>query len=175
MEFEILHAIQTIRTDALDMFMMYYSALGDNGLIWIILAIGLLAFPKTRFMGKVSLLAIFFEIIAVTFTLKPLINRARPCMIETIQSPLVEACYTTPSFPSGHTACAFAMAVAIFCINKTWGTIALLAAALMGFTRLYLFVHFPTDILGSIIVGSLCGYLAFRLYNRYLTLKGEAH
>ena len=175
MEFEILHMIQTLRTDELDMFMMYYTALGDNGLIWIFLAIGLLAFPKTRFMGKVSLFAIFLEIIAVTFTLKPLINRLRPCMIETIQAPLVEACYTTPSFPSGHTACAFAMAIAIFCINKTWGTIALLAAALMGFTRLYLFVHFPSDVLGSIIVGSLCGYLAFRLYDRYLTLKGETH
>lgn len=172
MEIDILHAIQSIRSTSLDQFMMWYTTLGDSGLIWIFLAVGLIAFPKTRFMGKVSLFALLLEVIAVT-TLKLLIDRVRPCMIDTLHTPLIEACYTSPSFPSGHTAASFAVAVAIFCINKTWGSIALMAAALMGFTRLYLFVHYPTDILGGIVVGGLCGYLAYRLYNRYLTLKNE--
>ena len=71
MEFEILHAIQTIRTTTLDNIMVYYTTLGDYGLIWIFLAMGLIAIRPTRFMGKVSMLALLFEVGIVTFTLKP--------------------------------------------------------------------------------------------------------
>ena len=176
MEFDILYAIQSIRSEWLDHFMLYYTTLGDSGLIWIFLAIGLIAFPATRFMGKVGLLALMIEVAVVTFTLKPLIERVRPCAIEAIQNPLVtNGCFTDPSFPSGHTASSFAVAFAIFCCNKKWGALALAAAALMGFSRLYLFVHFPSDVIAGAVIGSFCGYLAWRLYDRYATLKGEAH
>ncbi len=174
MEFEILHAIQGIRNETLDIFMAWYTTIGDHGLIWIFLSIGLLAFAKTRFLGKVCLLSLLLEVLAVTFTLKPLIDRVRPCMTEALQAPLAQACYTNPSFPSGHTAAAFAVAAAILCVNKTWGMIALMSAALMGFTRLYFFVHFPSDVLAGAIVGSLCGYLAYRIYSRYDALKNQA-
>lgn len=173
MEFDILYAIQSIRTPWLDDLMMYYTTLGDSGLIWLFLAIGLIAFPATRFMGKVSLLSLLFEVGIVTFTLKPLIDRVRPCAIETLQSPIVEACYTDPSFPSGHTASSFAVAFAIFCCNKKWGALALAAATLMGFTRLYLFVHFPSDVIAGAVIGAFCGYLAWRLYDRYVKIKGS--
>ena len=175
MEFEILHAIQTIRTTTLDNIMVYYTTLGDYGLIWIFLAMGLIAIRSTRFMGKVSMLALLFEVGIVTFTLKPLVDRVRPCFVEAIQSPLLEMAYTDPSFPSGHAASSFAVATAIFCCNKKWGVLALLAAALMGFTRLYLFVHYPTDVLAGAVIGALCGYLAWRMYDRYATVKGVTH
>lgn len=171
MEFEILHAIQSIRSEWLDNFMLYYTTLGDSGLIWLFLAMGLMALPATRFMGKVSMLSLLFEVGIVTFALKPLIDRARPCTIEAIQNPVINGCFPDPSFPSGHTASAFAVAFAIFCCNKKWGSLALAAAALMGFSRLYLFVHFPSDVIAGAVIGSFCGYLAWRLYDRYVKIK----
>ncbi len=169
MEFQILHAIQSMRTEALDMFMLYYSTLGNHGLIWIFLSIGMIAFPATRLIGKTAILSLIFEVTAVTFTIKPIVDRVRPCIIEAIQSPLLVL--DSPSFPSGHTASSFAVAMVIFCFNRTWGTVALLAAALMGFTRLYLFVHFPSDVIVGALIGILCGYVAYRLYSRFEAQK----
>jgi undecaprenyl-diphosphatase len=156
MEFDILYAIQSIRTPWLDDLMMYYTTLGDSGLIWVFLAIGLIAFPATRFMGKVSLLSLLFEVGIVTFTLKPLIDRIRPCAIETLQSPIVEACYTDPSFPSGHTASSFAAASMICFEYPGFALPAFFLAVSIAFSRLYLRVHYPSDVLAGAFLGATC-------------------
>ena len=174
MEFAILHAIQSLRSPELDIAMVFFSHLGDHGLIWIAMAFGLLAFEKTRLIGKVTAMSIIVEIITVTLLLKPLINRVRPCAYETLSDPLVSVCYTDPSFPSGHTAVAFAFASALFFMNRRWGLVALLCAALMGFTRLYMFVHFPSDVAAGAVIGTVIGFICYRLYQRYEALKKQS-
>lgn len=171
MDFTILHAIQTLRNPDLDIAMVFISHLGDHGLIWIAMAFGLLAFEKTRLMGKVVAMSIIVEVITVTLLLKPLVDRARPCILESLSNPLVETCYTDPSFPSGHTAVAFAFASALFCMNRRWGTLALLGAAIMGFSRLYMFVHFPSDVAAAAVIGTIIGVMCYRLYLRYEAQK----
>lgn len=69
------------------------------------------------------------------------------------------------SFPSGHTSSAFAAAAALFCQNKRLGIPALVLAAFIGFTRLYLYVHFPTDVLAGILLGLMLGAAASALVN----------
>ena len=64
------------------------------------------------------------------------------------------------SFPSGHTSSAFAAAVSIFLTNKKAGIMALILAVLIAFSRMYFFVHFPTDILGGILTGVICAKIA---------------
>ena len=76
------------------------------------------------------------------------------------------ACLTDHSFPSGHTAAAFAAAVALFACHRKAGTIALFLAFLMGFSRLYLFVHYPTDVLAGALLGVLFGLIGYRLSNK---------
>ncbi|MFA6414503.1 MAG: phosphatase PAP2 family protein [Candidatus Paceibacterota bacterium] len=78
-----------------------------------------------------------------------------------INSPLAE---NFQSFPSGHTIFFFALATVIYCFNRTWGTVALVAAALVGLSRIYVGVHWPTDVLAGALLGALTGWAVYRFY-----------
>ena len=158
MEFMILDAIQTLRTPWLDGFMVFVSSLGNKGAVWIALAVVLLAFPKYRRLGAVVACALVLDLVACNLVLKPLVARPRPCDINTALDSLIARPHGW-SFPSGHTAASFAAASALwFGKSRLWIPCGILAA-LIAFSRLYLYVHFPTDVLGGAVVGILCGAL----------------
>lgn len=159
MEIRILDMIQGLRTPVGDQVMCFITSLGNSGMIWIALGILLLLIPRTRKSGLVVLAALVLDLILCNGILKHLFARVRPCDVNTAIQLLIPrpADY---SFPSGHTAAAFAATSALFFAGekKLWKP-ALILAVLIAFSRLYLYVHYPTDILGGMLIGTACGYM----------------
>lgn len=152
MELEILYAIQNIRTDFLDVVMKTITALGNGGIFWIAIGLVMLCFKKTRKCGLNLLLAMGLTYVLGNLILKNVFARVRPYKVaEGITLMIKEP--SEFSFPSGHTMSSFAAATSIFLYFKKPGIAALVLAALIGFSRMYVFVHYPTDILGGIVVG----------------------
>jgi len=159
MDFNILNFIQSnFKNELLDTVMPLISGLADNGIIWIIIFAVIMLLPKYRKYGAVLFYAILLDIIICNGILKPLIHRIRPYDINVAVSLLIDA-PKDYSFPSGHTAISFASATALLWINKKWGSAAFVLAILIGFSRLYLYVHFVSDVVFGAIVGILCGIL----------------
>lgn len=155
---------ENLRTEWLTPVMTVITRLGNLGFIWILLCITLLCFKKTRWAGAAGLLALVFSLALNNVFLKRAFARTRP--YEVVEGlVLLTKKATDFSFPSGHTASSFAAATAICCTLKgsraRW--LALAFAALMGFTRLYIGIHYPTDVICGALSGALCGYAAFRL------------
>ena len=162
MDILLLAAAQRLRAPWLDRVMPAVTHLADNGLIWIVVAAALLAFRRTRRGGVMLALALIIDLIFCNGVLKPLFHRVRPFDV----NPAVELLIARPtdySFPSGHTAVSFAAATVIWPLNRKWGVAAFALAALIALSRLYLYVHYPSDILGGALAGALFGYAAIRL------------
>ncbi len=155
-EFDILDWIQTWHTPVLDQIMLFLSFLGDKGGFWIMLTALFLLRKSTRTTGFVMMAALVIDVIVCNGILKPLIARPRPCSFVDIA--LLVPRPSDLSFPSGHTAASFAVAMALYFSQSRLARPALLLAALIGLSRLYLYVHFPTDILGGIVVGMVAAY-----------------
>lgn len=165
MDFEILYRIQEMHTAFLNPLMVAVSALGNNGIVWILTAAVLLFFKKTRKCGMLMLISMAVCFIVGNLGIKNLVQRPRPCQID----PSVSLLIPVPgeySFPSGHTLHGFAAAVTVFLHNKKAGIAALLLAALIAFSRMYLFVHFPTDILGGMILGSAVALIVYGIFRK---------
>lgn len=159
MEIQILDWIQGLHIPFLDKAMCFITSLGNAGVIWIVLAFVLIMLPKTRKSGIIVMSALVLDVILCNGILKNLFARVRPCDVNTAVQLLVSR-PTDYSFPSGHTAASFAAVSALFFAGekKLWKP-ALVLAVLIAFSRLYLYVHYPTDILGGIVVGVACGYV----------------
>ena len=158
MEIDILNYIQTLRTPIGDVLMPFISSLGNGGFVWIVLDIALIIIPKTRKTGIVVAFAIILDVLLCNGLLKPLVARIRPCNVVKNINMLIPI-PSDFSFPSGHTAVAFAVTSALyFCKNKIWIPSALLSL-LIAFSRMYLYVHYPSDILGGVVLGVLVGKL----------------
>ncbi len=167
-EIGILDGIQEIfRSPFLDMLMPRITFLGDSGWFWILLALLLLCYRPTRKIGATMGLALIFSLLVVNLTLKPLVARVRPYDTNTLIKLLVEAPLDF-SFPSGHSQASFAAASALFYWNKKSGAAALVLAALIAFSRLYLYVHYPSDVLLGSLLGVLLGLLAYKIMKRLL-------
>ena len=165
-EINLLDQIQQhLANDFLNALVPRISSLGDEGLIWIALSILLLLFPKTRKAGLASGIALLFMLITGNMILKPLVARLRPFTVNTAVELLIPP-PTDFSFPSGHTYASFASASAIFRNNRKIGIPALILASLIAFSRLYLYVHYPTDVLFGILFGILAGWIGNLISNR---------
>lgn len=158
-ELGILDFIQShLRSDVLDFIMPLITKLGDGGILWICLSLILLLFRKTRRMGIVMAVSLALEVLCCNVILKPFVARTRPCDMNTAVQLLVPR-PSDYSFPSGHTGAAFAAASALFFSkNRIWIPTVILAA-LIGFTRLYLYVHYPSDVLAGALLGIMLGCL----------------
>ncbi len=161
LDFEILFFIKDhIRNSFLDVIVPFYTNLGNDGIIWIVFGIVLLIPKKTRKCGIMVLGALLVMLVVNNIILKNLIARSRPCatypeLVELVKIP------TSYSFPSGHTVSAMAVAFTVLSQHKKLGIVTLVMAFLMGLSRLYVGVHFPTDVYGGIIVGAA---IAFAVY-----------
>ena len=165
-ELMFLNLIQKIRFPLLDTIMVFITHLGDKGVIWIGLTTILIIYRKTRTLGLVMLLSIIIDLILCNGLLKPLIARPRPFVF----NPHINLLIAKPndySFPSGHTAASFtAVAALYFAGEKKLWKISCAVAVLIAFSRMYLYVHYPTDILGGIIVGIVSGLVGAYIIKR---------
>lgn len=154
-----------LRTEWLTPAILTITKLGNTGYIWIAISLILLCFRKTRMAGIAGIGSLLCSLLFTNIILKELIARPRPY---TVLEDLVSLIGTAGgySFPSGHTSSSFACASAVcFMLKKTdmkWRWLLIVLAAVMGFTRLYVGVHYPTDILGGVILGVLYGYAGFQ-------------
>lgn len=161
----ILLMIQdAVRQEWLTPLVTFYTHLGDNGMVWIMLCAVLLLFPKTRRAGVAGCTALCFSLLCTNCFLKPLVSRTRPWLVVEGLIPLIQE-GDLRSFPSGHTSAAFAAGVALLrTLPKPRARAAILVlAALMGLSRLYVGVHYPSDVLGGVLVGTFCGWAGTRL------------
>ena len=163
----------------LDAVMPVITVLGDAGIFWMVIAAALLLFKKTRRVGLGMGIAMLMGLLLCNLTLKPLCQRPRPYdyqfdVFNKLIPLLIEQQHEF-SFPSGHTIASFEAAGVIALNNKKWGIPALILASLIAFSRLYLYVHYPTDVLVSVLLGLALAFvgnqLAHRVPDRYLLLK----
>ena len=157
MEIHILDMIQNLRTPIGDVVVPLITRLGDAGIIWIILTVLLLIIPKTRKTGVIMMAALLADVLLCNVVIKNLVARTRPFDVNTAVQLLV-AKPRDYSFPSGHTAASFASVTALYLAGA-----ALVLAVLIALSRLYLYVHYPTDIIGGVVFGSLSGYLGYKI------------
>ena len=164
---------ENLHCDFLDFLMPLITLLGDAGIFWIAVAVVLLFIPKYRKIGLSMGAALVIGLLVCNVTLKPLVQRIRPYDYQlehfgkTIAL-LIEAQHDF-SFPSGHTIASFEAATVLMIYNRKMGIPATVLAVLIAFSRLYLYVHYPTDVLASVVLGIGIAFLGC-----FLVSKGYA-
>ena len=167
MDVGVLMAVQDLRCSALDPLVQSYTSLGNYGALWLVLSGCLLCVERTRLAGVLAIAAMLLGLIWTNLILKPLVTRPRPWLHVEGLIPLIEE-WDPNSFPSGHTCAAFASAMMFWrAMPETWTWVKILTvsmAVLMGLSRLYVGVHYPSDILAGALVGFACAELVWRIY-----------
>ena len=181
-EFAFLDWLYQFRNPVMNAISIFFDYAGAHGEIWIAFTLLLLLFRRTRRAGFAMAVALVLYMAAGHFFLKPLFARPRPCDLNTSITMLVARPHGH-SFPSGHTASGVAAAYALWLQNRKLGAPALVLAAFIAFTRLYLYVHFPTDVLGGAVLGIALGtaasafanYMANRKKKQQIVQKRSLH
>ena len=164
-EFAILNWIQAhLRGEFLDGFMPAFSRTADHGEIWILSAVLLMLKKGTRKAGASVGCALILNLISCNALLKPLIGRLRPFALNPVE--LLIPAPVDAAFPSGHTAAAFAVVAALKTAGCPLWKAALILSILMAFSRLYLYVHWPTDIAGGVVLGAAMGWLGAKIIHK---------
>ena len=164
----ILEWIQAnMQSGFMDIAMPLITLLSEDGIFWMVLATILLLFPKQRRSGLGMWFALAMGLIICNMILKPLVGRIRPYDFQELYNgvtiKLLISGLSDNTFPSGHTIAAFEASVALLCGNKKLGIPAVIMAVLVAFSRLYLYVHYPTDVFASIILGSILAVIGYWL------------
>ena len=168
-ELRILDFIQEhLKCGFLDWFMPTITLLGEDGIFWIAVAAVLLITKKYRKVGAMMGVALLLGFLVGNMTLKPLIGRVRPYDMPGVDIDLLVENLGDKSFPSGHTLACFEAAIVLMINDKRLGIPALISAILVGFSRLYLYVHYPTDVLAGAIIGAAFAVLACYIVNRVI-------
>lgn len=171
-DFRILDGIQeTFKSGFLDWFLPKVTMLGEKGWIYIVIAVVFLLIPRYRKWGWSLAFGLLFGLVFGNLIIKNAVGRVRPYDRISDFTLLVEP-LTDFSFPSGHTMAAFEFLAVVCCmpVNRVYKLLAVLFSLVMAFSRLYLYVHFPSDVLMGAILGTLfgmCGvFLAKRIYKK---------
>ncbi len=169
---------QNLQCGFLDFLMPLITLFGEGGIFWIACAALMLIFPKTRKTGLAMGIALLMGVIVCNMIMKPLFARERPYTYEIevlgkswsdflVHGKLLVDGLSDKSFPSGHTIASFEASVALLLNNKKLGIPAVILAVLISFSRLYLFVHYPTDVIAAVILGIGFAFLANWLVHKY--------
>ena len=155
----ILKKLAAKHTPLLNKILVPVTKSGNNGYIWFARCIPLLLLNKYRLTGFTVILAMIISGLTGEITIKHIVGRVRPCNRDFGKDLLIKhpAHY---SFPSGHTSSSFAVAMVMFFMLPALFIPVLLYACLMGFSRMYLLVHYPTDVIAGVFLGTLCGSVA---------------
>ena len=173
-EASIILWIQENLRGAMDGFWIFVTHLGDEGYLWIALGIVLLFWKKTRPIGITVLLSLLFDFLIINVTLKGLVARPRPFVVKETIVPLVGGVSPYRSFPSGHSGGSFAAMLALSkWVPKKIGIPAIVLATMVALSRLYVGVHYPTDILGGLVVGLVCSFAAHRIVKSVMRKREE--
>lgn len=170
-EFDILFYLQSLHNPILDKIMVNITTLGNLGAIWFIISIILMIIKRYRRYGVLLFVTLVLTGCMGSFVIKPLVARARPCDVFRDVDILIRH----PggfSFPSGHTYLSFAAATVIYFINKKLGILAFVFAAIIAFSRMYLFVHFPSDVVVGALLGVVVALFNISIY-KALQNKGK--
>ena len=163
MELALLDWLQThLRCGFLDAALPAVSWTCNHGEVWIVLAAALLAVRRTRRQGLAVSCALVLDLISCNVILKPLFGRVRPFAVNTAVE-LLTAAPLDASFPSGHTAASFAVVFALKASGSPLWKPALALACVIAFSRLYLYVHWPSEVLGGALLGAACGCAGAKL------------
>lgn len=162
---QILLFIQEhLRFTEINPAVIFITRLGDSGFIWIVLSIILLFPKKTRRAGILSLVALLGSLCITNFFLKNYVARVRPYEVIQGLNCLVEKAVDW-SFPSGHASAAFASAVVIYKSRpKRLGIPCMILAIAIALSRLYVGIHYPSDVICGVIIGTLIGLIVFWLF-----------
>ena len=173
-DFAILNFIQSFLTcPVMDSIMKFITHLGDEGIIWIIIAIILLIPKKTRRTGATVGVALILGLVLGNIVIKNIFGRMRPYTLENamVKMPIIGE-QSEFSFPSGHTRSSFEAAFVLLWADKRMGIPAMILASLIAFSRLYVYVHFPSDIIGGILLGLFNAWFATFIVEKFCNKFG---
>ena len=163
----LLFLQESVRNPILDNIMIFITSLGNGGMIWIAATIALLIPKKTRKAGVVSAVALLGSLIINNNIVKNIVQRPRP-FVTFADLQIIIPTPSEFSFPSGHTSSSFAAAAVFYRhLPKKLGIPSVILAGLIGFSRLYVGVHYPTDVIAGVLMGILLSYLAEYLVNLF--------
>lgn len=165
----LLFLQENIRTPLLTTILEFMTDLGNTGFIWIISSLLLMIFKKTRAVGVCALVSLLLSLLFTNLILKNIFQEPRPFVTYPEIIPLISHVPAASfAFPSGHASASFAAALLFYkYLYRPLGIAALLAAFLIAFSRLYLGVHYPMDILAGAAAGAFAAYLAPRIVKRF--------
>ncbi|MGN0468937.1 MAG: phosphatase PAP2 family protein [Acutalibacteraceae bacterium] len=178
-DLSIFEWVQSIQNPVLTAILKFVTTLGEGGIIFIALALVLICTKKYRKIGFAVIIALLVMEIGNNLILKELFARPRPFNLEgydwwneVYKYPDFVSKPTSYSFPSGHTSSAFAAAVAVLWYNRKIGIPTTIFAFIMGFSRIYVEVHYPTDVIAGILVGIVYALIGV-LITKFLYPKCE--
>lgn len=172
LDFYILDLIQNLKCPFLDFLIPRVTALGNGGMIWILMSLIMCINKKYRKTGITVLAALLTGFIICNIIIKPLAARPRPCWIDTSVPILIDV-PSDYSFPSGHALSSFIAAFVLLFSGNRFGYAAVVLAALIAFSRLYLYVHFPSDVLGGIFLAALISYVVLGVSNKKFRIRKD--
>lgn len=170
MDRAVLFFIQEhFHTPFTDAFFPLVTFLGEAGAVWILIALLFIGRKQERNKGIMLLAALVLTFLLGDCLLKNLIQRPRPFV--DMPAELLIPAPSSYSFPSGHSSSSFAAAVILYKIRRSWGIVAFCGAGLIAFSRVFLFVHYPTDVLAGTLLGILVGTTVWYGYRKFFSQK----
>ncbi|MCB2292789.1 phosphatase PAP2 family protein [Clostridium algoriphilum] len=166
----LLYVKNNMHGPIMDKVMVLSTYLGNQGMIWIMIAVLLMFSKNYRKIGFMALAALILSTILGEGILKHVVERIRPSADIPVVNLLIEKPLSY-SFPSGHTTSSFAVAGILAKYIKHYALEFLGLASLIAFSRLYLYVHYPTDILGGVVLGLICSGIIICLFNKMENLN----